>query len=213
MPLYIGVFLCFPSRAGVYACERAREGQGSRARSARALAAEIAQRWGRWRGRSGRPLAPSLSLVSLALLPSLLAPLPVGFCSRSSRLGGSTGLACQAPRLVSAIPPCVSQSAAEISRPSGRAFAAAHRPSLFGFCLCAVPCAKLLCGGAAAVGPRGRWARLRHAPLLAPVGRSLASASRPPPRLAPYGACALLRRAQILDWRNLRFSKYLMNLS
>ena len=67
----------------------------------------------RWRGRSGRPLAPSLLLVSLALLPSLLAPLPVGFCSRPSRLGGSTGLACQVPRLVSAIPPCVSQSAAE----------------------------------------------------------------------------------------------------
>ena len=167
----------------------------------------------RWRGRSGRPLAPSLSLVSLPLLPSLLAPLPVGFCSRPSRLGGSTGLACQVPHLVSAIPPCVVQSAAGIFRPSGRAFAAAHRPSLFGFCLCAVPCAELLCGGAAAVGPRGRWARLRHAPLLAPVGRSLACATRPHPRLAPCGACALLRRAQILDWRNLRFSKNHMNLS
>lgn len=67
----------------------------------------------KWRGRSSRALAPSLSLVSLALLPSLLAPLPVGFCSRSSRLGGSTGLACQVPRLVSAIPPCVSQSVAD----------------------------------------------------------------------------------------------------
>lgn len=93
----------------------------------------------RWRGRSSRALAPSLSLVSLALLPSLLAPLPVGFCSRSSGLGGSTELACQVPRLVSAIPPCVSQSVAVIFRPSGRAFAAAHRPSLFGLCLCAVP--------------------------------------------------------------------------
>ena len=95
----------------------------------------------RWRCRSGRPLAPSLLLVSLAVLPALLAPLPVGFCSRPSRLGGATGRACQVPRLVSAIPPCVSQSAAEIFRPSRRAFAAAHRPSLFGFCLCAVPCA------------------------------------------------------------------------
>ena len=167
----------------------------------------------RWRGRSGRALAPSLSLVSLPLLPSLLAPLPVGFCSRPSRLGGSTGLACQVPRLVSAFPPCVVQSAAGIFRPSGRAFAAAHRPSLFGFCLCAVPCAELLCGGAAAVGPRGRWARLRHAPLLAPFGRSLACALRPRPRLAPCGACALLRRAQIFDWRYLRFSKYQMSLS
>lgn len=147
----------------------------------------------RWRCRSGRALAHSLSLVSLPLLPSLLAPLPVWFCTRSLRPGGSAGLACQVPRLVSAIPPCVSQSAAEISRHSGRAFAAAHRPSLFGFCLCAVPCAELLCGGAAAVGPRGRWARLRHAPLLAPDGRSLASASRPLPRLAPGGARPPLR--------------------
>lgn len=162
----------------------------------------------KWRGRSGRPLAPSLSLVSLPLLPSLLAPLPVGFCSRPSRLGGSTELACQVPRLVSAIPPCVVQSAAGIFRPSGRAFAAAHRPSLFGFCLCALPCAELLCGGAAAVGPRGRWARLRHAPLLAPDGRSLACALRPRPRLAPCGACALLRRAQRFDWRYLRYSKF-----
>lgn len=213
MPLYIGVFLCFPSRARVGACAGARESQGSRARYARALAAEMAQRWGRWRCRSGGALAPSLSLVSLPLPPSLLAPLPVRFCSRPSRLGGSAGLACQVPRLVSAIPPCVSQSAAEISRPSGRVFAAAHRPSLFGFCLCAVPCAELLCGGTAAVGPRARGARLWHAPLLAPVGRSLACATRPRPRLAPYGACALVPRAQILDWRNLRFSKYLMNLS
>ena len=67
----------------------------------------------RWRGRSSRALAPSLSLASLALLLSLLAPLPVGFCSRSSRLGGSTELACQVPRLVSAIPPRVSQSVAD----------------------------------------------------------------------------------------------------
>lgn len=167
----------------------------------------------RWRSRYGGALAPSLSLVSLPLPPSLLAPLPVGFCSRPSRLGGSTGLACQVPHLVSAIPPCVSQSAAEIFRPSGRAFATAHRPSLFGFCLCAVPCAELLCGGAAAVGPRGRWARLRHAPLLAPDGRSLACALRPRPRLAPCGACALLRRAQRYVLRYLRFSKYQMSLS
>ena len=213
MPLYIGVFLCFPSRARVGACAGAREGQGSRARSARALAAEIAQRWGRWRGRSGRPLAPSLSLVSLALLPSLLAPLPVGFCSRSSRLGGSAELAFQVPRLVSAIPPRVSQSAAEISRPSGRAFAAAHRPSLFGFCLCAVPCAKLLCGGAAAVRPRPRRARLRHALLRSPFGRPPACATRPLPRLAPGGARALVPRARRYDWRYLRFSKYQMSLS
>ena len=95
----------------------------------------------RWRGRYGGAIAPSLLLVSLPLPPPLLAPLPVGFCSRPSRLGGATGRACQVPRLVSAIPPCVLQSAAEISRPSGRAFAAAHRPSLFGVCLCAVPCA------------------------------------------------------------------------
>lgn len=167
----------------------------------------------RWRCRSGRPLAPSLLLVSLALLPSLLAPLPVSLCSRSSRLGGSTGLACQVLLLVSAIPPCVSQSAAEIFGPSGRAFAAAHRPSLFGFCLCAVPCAELLCGGAAAVGPLGRWARLRHAPLLAPFGRSLACASRPRQRLAPDGARPPLRFGRGIHWRNLRFSKYLMNLS
>lgn len=213
MPLFIGVFLCFPSRAGVYACAREREGQGSRARSARALAAEMAQRWGRWRGRSGRPLAPSLSLVSLALLPSLLAPLPVGFCSRPSRLGGSAGLAFQVPRLVSAIPPRVSQSVAGVFRPSGRAFAAAHRPSLFGFCLCAVPCAELLCGGAAAVGPRAQGARLWHAPWRPPLWRPLACAMRPRPRLAPDGACALLRRAQGLHWRNLRFSKNHMNLS
>lgn len=167
----------------------------------------------RWRCRSGRPLAPSLLLVSLAVLPALLAPLPVGFCSRPSRLGGSTGLACQAPRLVSAIPPCVSQSAAEIFRPSGRAFAAAHRPSLFGFCLCAVPCAELLCGGACGGGASPRGAHLRYAPLLAPDGRSLACALRPLAWLAPNGACALLRRAQRLHRRNLRFSKYLMNLS
>ena len=38
MPLFIGVFLCFPSRAGVGACERARERPCSRARSARLLA-------------------------------------------------------------------------------------------------------------------------------------------------------------------------------
>ena len=167
----------------------------------------------RWRCRYGGALAPSLSLVSLPLPPSLLAPLPVGFCPRPSRLGGSTGLACQVPRLVSAIPPCVSQSAAGMFRPSGRAFAAAHRPSLFGFCLCAVPCAELLCGGAAAVGPRGRWARLRHAPLLAPDGRSLACALRPRPRLAPCGACALVPRARRYVLRYLRFSKYQMSLS
>lgn len=167
----------------------------------------------RWLCRSGRPLAPSLSLVSLPLLPSLLAPLPVSLCSRPSRLGGSTGLAFRAPRLVSAIPPCVSQSAAEIFRPSGRAFAAAHRPSLFGVCLCAVPCAKLLCGGACGGGASPRGAHLRYAPLLAPDGRSLACATRPLARLAPNGACALLRRAQRLHRRNLRFSKYLMNLS
>ena len=167
----------------------------------------------RWRCRYGGALAPSLSLVSLPLPPSLLAPLPMGFCSRPSRLGGSTGLACQVPRLVSAIPPCVVQSAAGIFRPSGRAFAAAHRPSLFGFCLCAVPCAELPCGGACGGGASPRGAHLRYAPLLAPVGRSPACASRPLAWLAPDGACALLRRAQILDWRNLRFSKYLMNLS
>lgn len=155
----------------------------------------------------------ALPLRSLNQLPSLLAPLPVGFCSRPSRLGGSTGLACQVPRLVSAIPPCVSQSAAGIFRPSGRAFAAAHRPSLFGFCLCAVPCAELLCGGAAAVGPRPRWARLRHAPLLAPDGRSPACATRPLPRLAPCGACALVPRARRYVLRYLRFSKYQMSLS
>ena len=38
MPLFIGVFLCFPSRAGVYACAGARGRQGSRARFARLLA-------------------------------------------------------------------------------------------------------------------------------------------------------------------------------
>ena len=150
----------------------------------------------------------ALPLRSLNQLPSLLAPLPVGFCSRPFRVGGSTGLACQVPRLVSAIPPCVVQSAAEISRPSGRAFAAAHRPSLFGFCLCAVPCAELLCGGAAAVGPRGRWARLRHAPLLAPDGRSLACALRPHPRLAPNGARPPLRFGRGIHWRYLRYSKF-----
>lgn len=118
----------------------------------------------RWRGRYGGALAPSLSLVSLPLPPPLLAPLPVWLCSRSSRLGGATERACQVPRLVSAIPPCVSQSAAEIFRPSGRVFAAAHRPSLSVFCLCALPCAELLCGGTAAVGPRVQGARLWHAP-------------------------------------------------
>ena len=61
----------------------------------------------RLRGQMARPLR------SLYRLPSLLAPLPVGFCSRSSGLGGSTELACQVPRLVSAIPPCVSQSVAD----------------------------------------------------------------------------------------------------
>lgn len=213
MHLYIGVFLCFPSRARVDACARARERPFSRARSARLLSAAVARQRIRWRCRSGGTLAPSLSLVSLPLPPSLLAPWPVGFCSRPFRLGGSTGLACQVPHLVSAIPPCVSQSVAEIFRPSGRAFAAAHRPSLFGFCLCAVPCAELLCGGAAAVGPRGRWARLRHAPLLAPVGRSLACATRPLPRLAPCGARPPLRFGRGIDWRNLRFSKNHMNLS
>ena len=89
----------------------------------------------RWRCRSGGTFAPSLSLVSLTLPPSLLAPLSVGFWSRSSRLGGSTELTCQVPRLVSTIPPCVSQSVAAIFRPSGRVFTAVHRPSLFGFCL------------------------------------------------------------------------------
>lgn len=162
----------------------------------------------RWRGRSGRPLAPSLLLVSLIVLPALLAPLPVGFCSRPFRLGGSTGLACQAPRLVCAIPPCVLQSAAEVFRPSRRVFAAAHRPSLLGFCLCAVPCAELLCGGACGGGASGRWARLRHAPLLAPSGRSLACAPRPRPRLAPCGARPPLRCGRGLDWRNLRYSKF-----
>ena len=213
MPLYIGVFLCFPSRARVGACERAREGQGSRARSARALAAEIAQRWGRWRGRSGRPLAPSLSLVSLALLPSLLAPLPVGFCSRSSRLGGSAELAFQVPRLVSAIPPRVSQSAAEgcrglagVAPCMGARLARWARPAR-------APIINYSAAVLAAVGPRGRWARLQHAPLLAPVGRSLACAPRPRPRLAPCGARALVPRARRYDWRYLRFSKYQMSLS
>ena len=147
-------------------------------------------------------------LVSLALLPSLLAPLPVGFCSCPSRLGGSAGLACQVPRLVSAIPPCVSQSAAVIFRPSGRAFAAAHRPSLIGFCLCAVPCAKLLCGGACGGGASARGAHLRYAPLLAPSGRSPACALRPLPRLAPNGARPPLRYGRGFDWRNLRYSKF-----
>ena len=223
MPLFIGVFLCFPSRAGVYACERARERPFSRARFARLLAParcspisrlipyQTRSRWSRaWygirllRGRALPPLvigsrppfgrlpllsaarslrslacsgkglpfssrsvvvdalpmvarlpphsasfrsppafacnrlsaafrppplivccalAPlacfrlrgqvALPLRSLNQLPSLLAPLPVGFCSRPSRFGGSTGLACRAPRLVSAIPPHVSQSVAE----------------------------------------------------------------------------------------------------
>lgn len=167
----------------------------------------------RWRCRSGRALAPSLSLVSLPLLPSLLAPLPVGFCSRPSRFGGSTGLACQVPRLVSAIPPCVVQSAAGIFRPSRRAFAAAHRPSLFGFCLCAVPCAELLCGGTCGGGAAARRARLWHALLRAPFGRPPACASRPLPRLAPDGARAPLRSARGIDWRHLRFSKYQMSLS
>ena len=213
MPLYIGVFLCFPSRARVGACERAREGQGSRARSARALAAEMAQRWSRWRCRSGGALAPSLSLVSLPLPPSLLATWHMGFCSRSSRLGGSAELAFQVPRLVSAIPPCVVQSAAGIFRPSGRAFAAAHRSSLFGFCLCAVPCAELLCGGACGGGASARGAHLRYAPLRSPFRRPPACAMRPLPRLAPDGACALLRRAQEYVLRYLRFSKYQMSLS
>lgn len=167
----------------------------------------------RWRCRYGGALAPSLSLVSLPLPPSLLAPLPVGFCPRPSRLGGSTGLACQVPRLVSAIPPCVSQSAAGIFRPSRRAFAAAHRPSLFGLCLCAVPCAELLCGGACGGGASARGAHLRYAPLRSPFRRPPACAMRPLPRLAPDGACALLRRAQGLHWRYLRFSKYQMSLS
>ena len=167
----------------------------------------------RWRCRSGRPLAPSLSLVSLPLLPSLLAPLPVGFCSRPSRLGGSAGLAYQVLRLVSAIPPCVSQSAAEIFRPSGRAFAAAHRPSLFGFCLCAVPCAELLCGGACGGGASARGAHLRYAPLRPPSGRPPACAPRPLPWLAPNGARPPLRFGRGFDWRNLRFSKNHMNLS
>lgn len=162
----------------------------------------------RWRCRYGGALAPSLSLVSLPLPPSLLAPLPVGFCPRPSRLGGSTGLACQAPLLVSAIPPCVSQSAAEIFRPSGRAFATAHRPSLFGVCLCAVPCAELLCGGAAAVGPRARGARRWHAPRRPPLGRPLACAKRPRPRLAPNGARPPLRFGRRFDWRYLRYSKF-----
>ena len=162
----------------------------------------------RWRCRYGGALAPSLSLVSLPLPPPLLAPLPVGFCPRPSRLGGSTGLACQAPLLVSAIPPCVSQSAAEISRPSGRAFAAAHRPSLFGVCLCAVPCAELLCGGACGGGASARGAHLRYAPLLAPYGRSPACAPRPLPRLAPNGARPPLRFGRGFDWRYLRYSKF-----
>ena len=155
----------------------------------------------------------ALPLRSLNQLPWLLAPLPMGFCSRTSRLGGSTGLACQVPRLVSAIPPCVVQSAAGIFRPSGRAFAAAHRPSLFGFCLCAVPCAELLCGGACGGGASARGAHLRYAPLRSPFRRPPACAMRPLPRLAPDGACALLRRAQEYVLRYLRFSKYQMSLS
>lgn len=62
-------------------------------------------------------VAPDGSLRSPMAQPlaygSLLAPLPVRFCPRPFRLGGSAGLARQVPRLVSAFPLCVSQSAAE----------------------------------------------------------------------------------------------------
>ena len=119
-----------PFRYPCYACGRARlrsrrfrrlhKGAAFRPRSALnrlspafRLAPLVVACGVRWRCRYGGALAPSLLLVSLPLPPSLLAPWLAGFCPRSSRLGGSTGLACQAPLLVSAIPPCVSQSAAE----------------------------------------------------------------------------------------------------
>lgn len=91
MPLYIGVFLCFPSRARVGACERARERPCSRARSARLLPARLvfcalaslacmARQW-RVIGSNGATsrarfarLGPPPSPVALARVPLACAP-------------------------------------------------------------------------------------------------------------------------------------------